>query len=93
MIKSFGDSETEKIFDRQYSKKLPEDIQGRAYRKLVMLDAAAELRDLRHSPGNQLEKLRGDRERQRSIRINNQWRICFTWENGDAYGVEITDYH
>lgn len=93
MIKSFTDSETEKVFNRTYSKKLPEDIQRRGRRKLVMIDAATELRDLRSPPGNRLEKLRGDREGQHSIRINQQWRICFRWQEGDAYDVEIVDYH
>lgn len=93
MIKSFADSETEKVFNRTYSKKLPEDIQRRGRRKLVMIDAATELRDLRSPPGNRLEKLRGRREGQHSIRINQQWRICFRWESGDAYEVEIVDYH
>lgn len=93
MIKSFADSETEKVFNRTYSKKLPEDIQRRARRKLVMIDAAEELNDLRVPPGNRLEKLRGRRKGQHSIRINRQWRICFRWREGDAYDVEITDYH
>lgn len=93
MIKSFADKETEKVFQRVYSKKLPEDIQRRGRRKLVMIDAATQLEDLRVPPGNRLEKLRGDREGQHSIRINQQWRICFRWESGDAYDVEIVDYH
>ena len=93
MIKSFKDKETEKLFGRQRSRKLPGDIQRRAFRKLRMLDAAGRLDDLRVPPGNRLEQLSGDREGQHSIRINNQWRICFRWERGDAYEVEITDYH
>ncbi len=93
MIRSFADSETEKVYNRTYSKKLPEDIQQRARRKLVMIDAAEELNDLRVPPGNRLEKLRGGREGQHSIRINRQWRICFRWREGDAYDFEITDYH
>ncbi|NBB86637.1 MAG: hypothetical protein GVY12_10545 [Bacteroidetes bacterium] len=100
MIKSFADSETKKVFERTYSKKLPEDIQLRARRKLVMVDAARKIQDLRLPPGNKLEKLRGDREGQYSIRINKQWRICFRWHDGDAYDhdgdayeVEIDDYH
>ena len=82
-----------KVFNRTYSKKLPEDIQRRGRRKLVMIDAATELRDLRSPLGNRLERLRGRREGQHSIRINQQWRICFRWESGDAYEVEIVDYH
>lgn len=93
MIKSFKDSETEKVFRREYSKKLPEDIQRRGHNKLLMIHAAPGIEDLRVPPGNRLEQLRGEREGQHSIRINRQWRICFTWENGDAYDVEIVDYH
>jgi len=93
MIKSFKDKETEKVFNRNYSKKLPETIQQRALRKLRMIDAAADINDLRVPPGNRLEALSGNREGQHSIRINNQWRICFTWSLGDAYDVEIVDYH
>ena len=93
MIRSFSDKETEKVFGRQISRRLPHDIQQRAYQKLVMLDAAPALDDLRVPPGNRLEALRGDRAGQHSIRINQQWRICFTWQDGDAYDVEIADYH
>jgi len=93
MIKSFEDSETEKDFNRIYSKKLPETIQQLSLRKLRMIDAAADINDLRVPPGNRLEALGGDRKGQHSIRINNQWRICFTWSQGDAYDVEIVDYH
>lgn len=93
MIKSFADSETEKIFKRTYSKKLPDDIQRRGRRKLAMIDAASQIKDLRVPPGNRLEKLKGDRAGQHSIRINQQWRICFRWDSGDAFEVEITDYH
>ena len=93
MIRSFADTETEKIFQRTRSQKLPDDIQRRALRKLVMIDAAMRLEDLQVPPGNRLEKLRGDRQGQHSIRINQQWRICFFWENGNAHEVEITDYH
>ncbi len=81
------------MFGRQISRRLPHNIQQRAYQKLVMLDAALALDDLRVPPGNRLEALRGDRAGQHSIRINQQWRICFTWQDGDAYDVEITDYH
>jgi len=93
MIKSFQDSETEKIFSRQISRKLPPDIQRIARKKLVILDAAVQLNDLRTPPGNRLEALERDRKGQHSIRINDQWRICFNWSGGDAYDVEITDYH
>ena len=93
MIKSFSDNEREKIFKRAFSSKLPQNIQRAARKKLVILDAAAEINDLRIPPGNQLEALRGDRKGQHSIRINNQWRICFKWTDGDAKDVEITDYH
>jgi len=93
MIKSFRDKETEKIFNRQLSGKLPQNIQPIARKKLVILDAAPELYDLRIPPGNRLESLKGDRKGQHSIRINNQWRICFKWRDGDAYDVEIIDYH
>ncbi len=93
MIKSFRNKETEKIFNRHFSKKIPSDIQHQARRKLVMIDAAPELSVLRIPPGNRLEALKGDRKGQHSIRINDQWRICFNWKAGDAYDVEITDYH
>ncbi len=93
MIKSFRDKETEKIFNRQFSGKLPQNIQRVARKKLVILDAAPRLNDLRIPPGNQFETLKGDRKGQHSIRINDQWRICFKWSDGDAYDVEITDYH
>ena len=93
MIRSFASKETEKIFDRQWSRKLPEDIQQIALRKLRMLNRAVTLNDSRVPPANRLEKLSGDREGQYSIRINQQWRICFKWEKGNAYNVEIVDYH
>jgi proteic killer suppression protein len=93
MIKSFASKETEKLFDRQRSRKLPQSIQRSARRKLNMLDAAESLQDLRIPPANHLEKLSGDRAHQHSIRINKQWRICFEWRNGHSYDVEITDYH
>jgi len=93
MIKSFRDKETEKIFSRQISTKLAQDIQRIARKKLVMLDAATQLNDLRTPPGNRLEALKRDRKGQHSIRINDQWRICFKWRDGDAYDAEITDYH
>jgi proteic killer suppression protein len=93
MIKSIGDSETEKIFRRERSRRLPQDIQQTAYRKLRYLNNANNLDDLRIPPSNRLEKLKGDRAGQYSIRINDQWRICFLWESNDAYEVEIVDYH
>jgi len=93
MIKSFREKETEKLFNRHFSKKFQSDFQHQARRKLVLLDAATELNALRIPPGNRLEALKGDRKGQHSIRINDQWRICFMWKAGDAYDVEITDYH
>ena len=93
MIKSFAGSETEKVFARRFSKKLPGDIQAVALRKLRMLNNAHAINDLRSPPANRLEKLSKDREGQHSIRINGQWRVCFVWRDGDAYDVEITDYH
>lgn len=93
MIKSFRDKEAAKIYERRRSRRLPEEIQQVALRKLRMLNNAQNLKDLRVPPANRLEKLRGDRAGQYSIRINDQWRICFTWRHGDAYDVEITDYH
>lgn len=93
MIKSFRNKEAEKIFNRQLSSKLPENIQRIARKKMLILDAASELNDLRIPPGNRLEALKGNRKGQHSIRINNQWRICFIWKDGDAYHVEINDYH
>ena len=93
MIRSFRDRETEKVFNREPSRRWSRDLQRVARRKLLMLDAAETLADLRVPPGNRLEKLSGDREGQYSIRINDQWRICFLWAEGDAHDVEITDYH
>ncbi len=93
MIKSFADKETEKIFGRQFSRKLPQHIQRRGRLKLEILDAAAVLDDLKIPPGNQLERLSGDRQGQHSIRINNQWRVCFEWRSEAAFEVEIVDYH
>ena len=93
MIRSLRDRETEKVFNREPSRRWSRDLQRVARRKLLMLDAAETLADLRVPPGNRLEKLSGDREGQYSIRINDQWRICFRWGEGDAHDVEITDYH
>ena len=93
MIRSFRSKETEKIFNRHRSRKLPQDIQQIALRKLRMLNRAMTLQDLRVPPANRLEKLGSDRAGQHSVRINDQWRICFEWRDGDAYNVEIMDYH
>jgi proteic killer suppression protein len=93
MIGSFADEETEKIFNGQISRKLPSTIQKVARRKLIYLEDAEDLKDLRSRPGNRLELLRGDRIGQYSIRINEQWRICFYWEDGKANQVKIEDYH
>ena len=93
MIKSFKSKETARIFARFRSTKLPRDIQQVSYRKLRMLNNAVTLDDLRIPPANRLEKLSGDRSGQYSIRINDQWRICFEWIDGDVYNVEIVDYH
>lgn len=93
MIENFKDKESEKIFNREISRKLPPDIQRTAMRKLWMLDAATSINDLKIPPSNHLEQLKGDRKGQYSIRINDKWRICFTWKNGEADEVEIINYH
>jgi len=93
MIRSFKSKEAEKLFGRVRSAKLPGDIQRVTLRKLRMLNRAKPLADLRVPPANRLERLSGDRAGQYSIRINDQWRICFRWEAGDAFDVEIVDYH
>ena len=93
MIRSFKDRETEKIYNQRFSRKLPEDLQKTALRKLIMIDNAADLQDLRVPPSNRLEALEGDRKGQHSIRINSQWRICFEFKQGCFYNVEIVDYH
>jgi len=93
MIKSFRDKDTDRLFQRQPVRKLGTGVQRVALRKLRMLDAAMRLSDLRIPPDNRLERLRGNRAGQHSIRINDQWRICFRWREGDAYDVEIVDYH
>jgi len=93
MIKSFKDIETEKIYSREGSNKLPRHIEQVALRKLRMINNSKTLIDLKVPPANRLEKLKGNREGQFSIRINDKWRICFVWQNGDAYSVEIADYH
>ncbi len=93
MIKNFKDDETQKIYQRQRSRKLPADIQQVALRKLRMINNSISINDLRVPPANRLEKLSGNRAGQWSIRINDQWRVCFRWEGSDALDVEITDYH
>jgi proteic killer suppression protein len=93
MIKSFADKETERLFRGRKSKAVPPEARERALSKLLVLNAATNVEDLRAPPGNRLEKLRGDREGQWSIRINQQYRVCFSFVGGDAQDVEITDYH
>lgn len=93
MIRSFKDKQTEKLFESSKTRGLPADIADRARRKLMSLLAAHQLEDLRVPPSNRLERLKGDRDGQYSIRINDQWRICFRFEDGDAFDVEICDYH
>jgi len=93
VIKTFKSDETQKIYQRQHSRKLPSDIQQIALRKLRMINNSASINDLRVPPANHLEKLSGNRAGQWSIRINDQWRVCFRWEGSDAYDVEIADYH
>ncbi|PJE76407.1 plasmid maintenance system killer [Candidatus Uhrbacteria bacterium CG10_big_fil_rev_8_21_14_0_10_48_16] len=93
MIQTFSDEEAEMLFQRGRSRKLPPSIQRRAYRKLLMLHAAISINDLRSPPSNHLEKLTGKRGGEYSIRINDQWRICFVWKSGHAYEVGIEDYH
>lgn len=93
MIRSFGDRETELVWNGVLSRKLPGDIQNKALIKLTLVNRSATLDDLRVPPGNRLERLKGERRHQHSIRINDQWRICFEWREGHAHGVEIVDYH
>jgi toxin HigB-1 len=93
VIVSFYDKATEKIWGQEYSKKFPKQIQRLAFRKLLILHAANDLNDLKVPPGNRLESLKGNRKGQFSIRINNQWRICFYWKQNNVHSVEITDYH
>jgi proteic killer suppression protein len=93
MIRSFADRDTERLFDRRRTRRFGQDVEKLASRKLLLLDAAESLNDLRIPPGNRLEKLRGDRSGQHSIRVNERWRICFRWRSGDAFDVEIVDYH
>lgn len=93
MIQSFACAETEKIFHGIVSRQLPPDIQRTARRKLLQLDAATSVRDMAVPPGNRLEALKGRRAGQCSVRVNDQWRICFRWQGSDAHDVEIVDYH
>jgi len=93
MIKSFADKASAALFEGRTHKRIPPDIRRTALRKLLQLNAAAELEFLRVPPGNRLENLKGNRAGQYSIRINDQWRVCFVWRDGHAYDVEITDYH
>ncbi len=93
MIRTFKDKATEKVFRRERSRKFPDELHRVALRKLRMLNRAMNLNDLIIPPANRLEKLRGDRAGQYSIRINDQWRICFKWQGNDAFEVEIVDYH
>lgn len=93
MIRSFEDRDTELIWRGQRARRIPNDIQNAALRKLFMIEAAETIEDLKEPPGNRLEMLKGDRKGWWSIRINQQWRICFKWENGYAENIEIVDYH
>ena len=93
MIKSFRCRDTERLFDRAHVRRWGPDVERMGRRKLEWLEAAKDLEDLRLPPGNRLEKLKGDREGQYSIRINDQWRICFEWRAGHAWNAEIVDYH
>jgi proteic killer suppression protein len=93
LIRSFACRETERLFHDEAARRLPRNIQQAARRKLMMLNQARRREDLCSPPGNRLEALRGDREGQSSIRINDQWRVCFRWEGSDAFEVEIVDYH
>ena len=93
MIRSFANKDTERVFAGRRPRKLPQEVVERAETKLAMVDVAEDVEQLRVPPGNRLEKLKGDREGRWSIRINMQYRVCFAFERGDAYDVEITDYH
>ena len=93
MIRSFRDRDTETLFRREPVRRFGSDVQRTALRKLLILDAAVTLENLRLPPGNRLQALRGNRKGRHSIRVNDQWRICFIWKDGDAYEVEIVDYH
>jgi proteic killer suppression protein len=93
MIASFRDKETERLWQSGRSRRLPSDLRLRAFKKLAVLNAAVALDNLKVPPGNQLEALRGDRAGQHSIRVNDQYRVCFVWRDGNAFEVEIVDYH
>ena len=93
MIKTFADKETRLLYTTGKSKRLPADVLSRAVRRLEYVDLATSLDDLKVPPSNRLHALKGDRAGQHAIAINNQWRICFRWQDGDAFEVEITDYH
>ena len=93
MIHDFADRDTERLFGREPVRRYPAELQRTMLRKLVVIDAAEQIDDLRLPPGNRLEKLKGNRAGQHSIRVNDQWRICFRWKDGNAYDVEIVDYH
>jgi proteic killer suppression protein len=93
VIRSFADRDTLRVFQRLQVKRFSFDIQRMAYRKLLIIDATESMSDLRIPPGNRLEKLIGNRDGQYSIRINEQWRLCFRWKGNDAFDVEIADYH
>ena len=93
MIKGFADKDTERLWDRKRARSIPTDLQRRARKKLAILNAAVNLGDLSSPTGNRLEELKGDRKGQHSIRINDQFRVCFVWRDDDAYEVEVVDYH
>ena len=93
MIRSFADRETERLFARTPGRRFPADLHRVMLRKLAQVDAAERLEDLRVRPENRLEALKGDRRGQHSIRVNDQWRVCFRWRDGEAYDVEVVDYH
>ena len=93
MILSFADRDTARLWDREFVRRFPPDLLRVMLRKLAHVDSAADLDNLRIPPGNRLEQLHGDREGQHSIRVNDQWRVCFRWYDGDAYEVEVVDYH
>lgn len=93
MIESFADKNTQRIWNREFVKRIPKDVQRIAYRRLVVLHRSKDLNDVRVPPGNMIEALSGDRKGQYSIRVNRQWRVCFRWTRGTASDVEIVDYH
>ena len=93
MIRSFRDRETRRIWDREHSRAVPANLQRKTLRKLFEINNAEDLGDLRVAPGNRVEKLSGDREGQHSIRVNDRYRVCFEWRDGDAHEVEVVDYH